>query len=282
MPRRKRKREAGLRRRSSPGEKVAGRAEAAGSRDNGEARCCAAAAVGWRGASRCRKGTAAPMAAAPSAPPVAAAAKAEEQKDWDVVPVFYGTDRAVEPNAQRLMFGSDRGRRLQLGQAFVTVPKGHQVPQVERPWAVKIPYFDVTHLRAGGGPQAAFHHQEIKALTKEQLPGAGARAAQAVSSTSRTTRSSSCTATTRPSTTRSTARRRSPTTSNSTAPPFLYSWPSGGGVASYTYDRESAQASEPYLRQFLEMVVKETGAKIDQHHRAQHGQPAVDGRPEAT
>jgi esterase/lipase superfamily enzyme len=42
---------------------------------------------------------------------------------------------------------------------------------------------------------------------------------------------------------------------------FLYSWPSGGAVASYTYDRESAQASEPYLRQFLEMVVKETGAK---------------------
>ena len=42
---------------------------------------------------------------------------------------------------------------------------------------------------------------------------------------------------------------------------FLYSWPSGGAVASYTYDRESAQASEPYLREFLEMVVKQTGAK---------------------
>ena len=41
---------------------------------------------------------------------------------------------------------------------------------------------------------------------------------------------------------------------------FLYSWPSGGAVASYTYDRESAQASEPYLRQFLDLVVKETGA----------------------
>jgi esterase/lipase superfamily enzyme len=42
---------------------------------------------------------------------------------------------------------------------------------------------------------------------------------------------------------------------------FLYSWPSGGAVASYTYDRESAQASEPYLRDFLELVVKESGAK---------------------
>ncbi len=32
-------------------------------------------------------------------------------------------------------------------------------------------------------------------------------------------------------------------------------------MASYTYDRESAQASEPYLRQFLDIVVKQTGAK---------------------
>jgi esterase/lipase superfamily enzyme len=41
---------------------------------------------------------------------------------------------------------------------------------------------------------------------------------------------------------------------------FAYSWPSGGAVASYTYDRESAEAARPYLRQFLELVVKETGA----------------------
>jgi esterase/lipase superfamily enzyme len=43
--------------------------------------------------------------------------------------------------------------------------------------------------------------------------------------------------------------------------PFLYSWPSGGAVASYPYDRESAEGSEPYLRQFLDLVAKQTGAK---------------------
>jgi esterase/lipase superfamily enzyme len=32
-------------------------------------------------------------------------------------------------------------------------------------------------------------------------------------------------------------------------------------VTSYTYDRESAEGSEPYLRQFLDLVVKQTGAK---------------------
>ena len=42
--------------------------------------------------------------------------------------------------------------------------------------------------------------------------------------------------------------------------PFVYSWPSGGAVTSYTYDRESAEGAQPHLRAFLDMVVKETGA----------------------
>src|SRR5690606_13976939 len=45
--------------------------------------------------------------------------------------------------------------------------------------------------------------------------------------------------------------------------PFLYSWPSKGqlGLSDYSYDRESAGAAEPYFREFLELVVRETGAK---------------------
>jgi esterase/lipase superfamily enzyme len=42
---------------------------------------------------------------------------------------------------------------------------------------------------------------------------------------------------------------------------LLYSWPSGSGLASYNYDRESSEQAEPYLRAFLELVVKDTGAK---------------------
>ena len=43
--------------------------------------------------------------------------------------------------------------------------------------------------------------------------------------------------------------------------PFVYSWPSGGKVASYTYDKGSAEQAEPHLAEFLKMVVKESGAK---------------------
>ena len=53
----------------------------------------------------------------------APAAAPEEQKDWDVVPVFYGTDREQEPNPKRVSYSSDRGQRLELGRALVTIPK---------------------------------------------------------------------------------------------------------------------------------------------------------------
>ena len=45
--------------------------------------------------------------------------------------------------------------------------------------------------------------------------------------------------------------------------PLLYSWPSKGALTShdYSHDRESAGQAEPYLREFLEFVARETGAK---------------------
>lgn len=203
-------------------------------------------------------GGAPPVPAASSSP--AAAAAPEEQKDWDVVPVFYGTDRAVEPNAQRLVFGSDRGRRLQLGQALVTVPKVHQVPQVERPWAVKIPYFDVTIYEQKEDPKQHFTIKEIKALTKEQLLAL----VKARLKPSQRFKDHALVFVHGYNTSFDNALYRTAQIAYDLefdGAAFLYSWPSGGAVASYTYDRESAQASEPYLRQFLEMVVKETGAK---------------------
>ena len=61
--------------------------------------------------------------------------------EWDVMPIYYGTDRGEEPNEKRAAYGSDRGHRLDLGRALVTIPKSHQVPQVERPYACAHPLF---------------------------------------------------------------------------------------------------------------------------------------------
>ena len=118
-----------------------------------------------------------PPMAAPTAPPTknarargiirpsdepasggASAGGAAPASDWDVVPVFYGTDRNRRDSSKRIAYGSDRARRLELGRALITVPKAHQVPNVERPWAIKLPYLDVTIYQESRGPEEALHH----------------------------------------------------------------------------------------------------------------------------
>jgi esterase/lipase superfamily enzyme len=200
----------------------------------------------------------APPAAAPD--PVGGAGPPPASPDWQVVPVYWGTDRAVQPNAQRLAFGSDRARKLQLGMAEITVPKVHEVPNVERPWVVKIPYFDVTLYAQAEDPKQHFTVKEIKALTKEELL---AQVKERLKS-STLFKDQALVFVHGYNTSFDNALYRTAQIAydlDFDGAPFLYSWPSGGAVASYTYDRESAQAAEPYLREFLDMVVKETGAK---------------------
>jgi esterase/lipase superfamily enzyme len=179
---------------------------------------------------------------------------------WDVVPVFYGTDRAEKPSEKRVAYSSDRARRLEMGRALVTVPKSHEVPQVERPWAVRIPYFDVTIWEEEEDPNKHFTMQEIKKLTKakflelvkERLGG------------SKRFKDHALVFVHGYNTSFDNAVYRTAQIAYDLkfdGAPFLYSWPSGGAVASYTWDRASAEASKRYMREFLEMVVKETGAK---------------------
>jgi esterase/lipase superfamily enzyme len=187
-------------------------------------------------------------------------AEEPEQSDWAVVPVFYGTDRAVEPNDTRLTYGSDRGRRLELGRALVTVPKVHQIPQIERPWALRIPYFDVTIYEETEDPKKHFTMQEIRALPKDAFLALVRERLAA----SQRFKDHAIVFVHGFNTAFDNAVYRTGQIAydlDFDGAPFLYSWPSGGAVASYTYDRESAEASVPYLREFLEMVVKETGAK---------------------
>jgi esterase/lipase superfamily enzyme len=198
--------------------------------------------------------------AAGGAAPPPPAAKSAEETAWDVVPVFFGTDRQEQPDPKRLQFNSERGRRLELGRAMVTVPKSHEVPNIERPWVVKIPYFDVTIYEEAEDPDKHFTMQEIKKLSEAEF----VRLARERIAASNRYKDHAVVFVHGYNTSFDHAVYRTAQIAydlkfDGTA--FLYSWPSGGAVASYTYDRESAEASEPYLRQFLELVVKQTGAK---------------------
>ncbi len=195
--------------------------------------------------------------AKPAAPTAAPTAK---PKAFDVVPVFYGTDRVVEPDAKRLQFGTDRGHKLLLGRALITVPDAHKVPNIERPWVVEIPYFKYKIYEEKEDPAKHFTMQEIGALTKdemliyvkERLAGSKKFKDHAFVFVHGFNTSFDA------------ALYRTAQISYDLkfdGAPFVYSWPSGGKVASYTYDRGSAEQAEPHLAEFLEFVVKQSGAK---------------------
>ncbi|MCC7252980.1 MAG: alpha/beta hydrolase [Hyphomicrobium sp.] len=189
-----------------------------------------------------------------SAPPPAAAT----QGDWDVVPVFYGTDRAQKQNEKRVDYGSERGRRLELGRALVTVPKVHKVPSIERPWAIRV--FNITLYEEAEDPNRHFTMDEIKALSEEEfLALVRERLA-----TSARYKDHAFIFVHGYNTSFDYAVYRTAQIAYDLkfdGAPFAYSWPSGGGLASYTYDRESSGQAEPYLKQFMELVINKTGAK---------------------
>ena len=185
---------------------------------------------------------------------------ADQQKALDLVPVFYGTDRVVEPNAERLQYGTDRGHKLQLGRAMVSVPSAHKVPNIERPWVVEIPYFKYKIYEEKEDPAKHFTMQEIAALTKEQLlTYVKERLATSVNFKDHAFVFVHGFNTSFDAAIYRTAQIAYDLKFDGA--PFVYSWPSGGKVASYTYDRGSAEQAEPHLAEFLAMVVKESGAK---------------------
>lgn len=195
------------------------------------------------------------------APAAAATGAAEEVKqDWSIVPVYYGTDRARSDKDDRVGYDWQRGRRLELGRALVTIPKEHEVPMVERPWAIKIPYVDIILYEAAEDPKKHFTMKELKALTKDEFLEFVKERLQKSSRF----KDHALVFIHGYKTTFDNAVYRTAQIAYDLkfdGAPFLYSWPSGGTLQGYTYDRESAGQAETHLRQFLEIVRDDTGAK---------------------
>ncbi len=199
-----------------------------------------------------------PAAGAPTAPAVPA--KPEEQADWSVVPIFFGTDRQRANATTRVVYDWKRGRRLELGRALVTIPKKHEVPMVERPWALKIPYLEITLYEEDEDPKEHFTLKEIKVLTKAEFL---ARVREKLAASKRF-KDHALVFVHGYKTKFDNAVYRTAQIAYDLkfdGATFLYSWPSGGTLQGYTYDRESAAQAEPYLREFLELVRDETSAK---------------------
>ncbi len=179
---------------------------------------------------------------------------------WDVVRVFFGTDRMRGPENKRLTYTSDRGGRLDLGRADVTVPKSHQVPNIERPFAIRVPFTSITLYEASEDPTKHFTIREMKGLTRDAfLDEVRARLAGSTTFKDRAVVFVHGYNTDFDFALYRTAQMAYDLKFDGA--PFLYSWPSASGITGYVSDRDSAEQAEPFLRDFLNMVIRDTGAK---------------------
>jgi len=181
---------------------------------------------------------------------------------WDVVPVFYGTDRGRELTGASTGYGSERARRLELGRALVSVPKAHQLPNIERPWVYRLPFTQIVLHSEPEDPRLHFTLKDVRPLSKEEFLKLIHERLEASS----TYKDHALVFVHGFNTSFEYALYRTAQIAYDIkfdGAPMLYSWPSMGSLTlhDYSHDRESSGQAEPYLREFLELVARDTGAK---------------------
>lgn len=181
------------------------------------------------------------------------------------VRIFFGTNRNRVDSPERVAFGAERARRLQLGVAVVTVPRsGRKVGEVNLPswwdrWVKRIPaggdlarHFTIPN----GGINVFDSVEEFVASVREEMAGGADFKDHAVvfvhgfnvTFDEALFRSAQIT-------------YDLGTDETPFGTVLLYSWPSGGVLSGYKYDAESAAFSITHLRGFFDIVREKTGAK---------------------
>jgi esterase/lipase superfamily enzyme len=209
-----------------------------------------------------------PVATTPGgAPPKAASrslapAAADPNKRYTEVDVYFGTDRKREADRTQFgnavaAFGTGRSNQLTLGKAVVTVPKeGREKGSIPRPeWDLIVARFslreedlsrDFTVFAVDVLTQKDFVREARKKLAgSRRFPGqafvfvhgyfvtfddALFRAAQIAHDL------------------------------EFDGVPFVYSWPSVAGLTGYVLDRGRARDARDQLREFVDIIAKESGA----------------------
>jgi esterase/lipase superfamily enzyme len=203
--------------------------------------------------------TAPPAAEAPKSVPTPAG-------NFDVVPVFYGTDRsslaAATTGLARVTYDSNRAKRLELGRALVTVPRLHEVPNIERPWAYRLPLTKIVIYTEAEDPKKHFTIQEIRAMPEEAFADLMRNRLTA----SKAFKDHAVIFVHGFNTTFDNAVYRAAQISYDLkfdGVAAVYSWPSKGqtGLQDYGYDRDSAGQAEPHFKQFMELVIGKSTAK---------------------
>jgi esterase/lipase superfamily enzyme len=213
-----------------------------------------------------REMAAPPPAAAPGAPHPKAVGRsfstADPSKPYTEVDVFFGTDRKREADRSKFgravaAFGSGRSNQLTLGKAVVTVPKeGREKGSIPRPeWDLIVARFalrdedlsrDFTVFAVDVMSERDFVREARQKLSgARRFPGqafvfvhgyfvtfddALFRAAQIAHDL------------------------------EFDGVPFVFSWPSVAGLTGYVLDRGRARDARDQLREFIDVIAKQSGA----------------------
>ncbi len=183
----------------------------------------------------------------------------------ELMPVFYGTDRLVDPAAApRPAYTTQQTGRLELGRAYIQIPRRHHQKQGDRPWIAALPQATIAKLAVAATPGLDLDKQfviaDLKSLSGDEfleqtvmrlassqrykdhalvfIPGFNIsfenglhRAAQLAYDL------------------------------KFDGAPFVYSWPSDGASANYTHDSHAVTKASATFAEFLQIVVSQTGAK---------------------
>lgn len=174
----------------------------------------------------------------------------------DAVTVFYGTDRARRDVANRVSYGPDRARRLEIGRALVTIPKDRSAGAVPRPWDLRIAQLSIYR-------QVEDHkkHQVIEEIATIPKVEFVAKARELVKQSS-TYKAHALVYIHGYNTTFDDALYRTAQLTYDLkfdGAAFLYTWPSS--AQSYIFDRDSVQVAGLHFKEFLDIVLSQTGAE---------------------
>jgi esterase/lipase superfamily enzyme len=209
-----------------------------------------------------------PPSAAPSSPQPKAASRSlasapDANKPYTEVDVFFGTDRKREADRSKFgravaAFGTGRSNQLTLGKAVVTVPKeGREKGAIPRPeWDLIVARFSLREEDLSRD----FTVFAVDVMNKNDF----VREARQKLAGSRRFEGQAFVFVHGYFVTFDDALFRAAQISHDLefdGVPFVYSWPSVAGVTGYVLDRGRARDARDQLREFVDLIAKESGAK---------------------
>jgi esterase/lipase superfamily enzyme len=178
---------------------------------------------------------------------------------WSAVSIVFATTRQVEPPRAGavdpgIAFGPKRAGLLSFGKADVTIPKTHVVGAIERPTTFELALSGFS--AQAQDPKKHVTVRNVSSLTRQELANT-ARERQTAA------RSKDALVYVHGYNSRfEDALFRAGQIAYDTAydgTVYVFSWPSAGSVSAYLADREAALLSEPFFREFLELIGREIG-----------------------